>query len=239
MPGYESTVPASPAPEYPYTKIYCAGRPCISAPAPHHQAGDPAQPAKQKLPNRPNLSGPILNQQLAGPGSPKTRSANLGFEIRGFSHPCRRLSPKRPHAAKFAKPVYQTNPIPTADDNAIGRASGCHRPACRPAPKRQNRTTKQTQSRRTHPTQRLSRRPPLTCRTPVACRVAIPGDRSYPHNRTISRPHIRRQSPNRLPKPAPSRPSPTAESQQSTLTKSTTYPKNTAKHLTPRASLYS
>ncbi len=56
-------------------------------PAPHQQASDPAQPAKQELPNRPNLAEPFLNQQLASQGSPKTRSANLGFEIRGFFHP--------------------------------------------------------------------------------------------------------------------------------------------------------
>ena len=61
---------------------------------------------------------------MPGPGSPKTRSANLGFEIRGLFCPCRRLSPKKTHSAKLAKPVYQTNPIPTASDNAIGRASG-------------------------------------------------------------------------------------------------------------------
>ena len=124
MPGHDIHCSGQPSARMPKYQMYCSGQPCIAVPAPHHPAGDPAQPAKQKLPNRPNLSGLILSQQLAGPGPPKTRSANLGFEIRGFSRPCRRLSPKRPHAAKFAKPVYQTNPIPTAGDNAIGRASG-------------------------------------------------------------------------------------------------------------------
>ena len=35
----------------------------------------------------------------------------------------RRLSPKKPHSAKSAKLVCQTNPIPAASDNAIAPAS--------------------------------------------------------------------------------------------------------------------
>ncbi len=78
-----------PAYECPKTKIQTrmrrAGQPSSATPAPPHQANDAPQPAKQKIPNNPNLSEPILNQQFVGPGFPKTRSANLGFEIRGFS----------------------------------------------------------------------------------------------------------------------------------------------------------
>ena len=124
MPGYEYTVPASPAPECPNTKIYCVGQPCIPAPAPRQQATNPAQPAKQELPNTPNLAEPTLNQQLVGPGSPRTHSANLGFEIRGFSCPRHRLSPKKPHATNFTKQVCQTNPIPISSDNALAPATG-------------------------------------------------------------------------------------------------------------------
>ena len=45
-------------------------------------------------------------------------------EVRGFSHPRHRLSPKKPHATNFTKQAYQTNPIPTASDNAIAPATG-------------------------------------------------------------------------------------------------------------------
>jgi hypothetical protein len=72
-----------------------ASRPS-SPPAPGQQASDSEQPAKQELPNTPNLAEPILNQQLVGPGSPQTRSANLGFEIRGFSCPRRAFIPSHP-----------------------------------------------------------------------------------------------------------------------------------------------
>ena len=94
-------------------------------PAPGQPASGSAQPAKQELPNTPNLAEPILNQQLVGPGSQQTRSANLGFEIRGFSCPRHRhrLSPKQPHATNFTKQAYQTNPIPTSSDSAIAPAS--------------------------------------------------------------------------------------------------------------------
>ena len=153
MPSIRTPSARMPRYEIYCTKIYCVGQPPIAPPTPDQQASDPAQPAKQKLLNRPNLAEPFLNQQLASPEPPKTPSANLGFEIRGFSCPCRRLSPKETHSAKLAKPVYQTNPIPTASDKAIGRASGRPPPPSlppspnpAPAPKRQNRTTKQTQS---------------------------------------------------------------------------------------------
>ena len=152
-----------PAHERPRTKIQTrmrrASQPCIPAPAPRHQATNPEQPAEQELPNTPNLAEPILNQQLVGPGSPQTRSANLGFEIRGFSCPRHRhrLSPKQPHATNFTKQVYQTNPIPTASDNAIAPATGhppppvtqkpnpakSAKPVCQtdPIPKNQSRST--------------------------------------------------------------------------------------------------
>ena len=72
----------------PRYEIYCAGHPSIAtAPALGGLIEDPAQPPKQKLPNRPNLAEPHLNHQLTGPRSPQTRSANLGFEIRGSSCP--------------------------------------------------------------------------------------------------------------------------------------------------------
>ena len=159
-----------------------AGQPSSAAPAPPHQANDVPQPAKQKIPNNPNLSEPILNQQFVGPGFPKTRSANLGFEIRGFScppppplpqrtplsqirqtgipnepnfrrqrqrnrHPSSATaSPQKTHSAKFAKPVYQTNPISTPSDNAIALATGRPPPPVtqesQSSPKRRNRTTK-------------------------------------------------------------------------------------------------
>ena len=134
MPGYERPVPECPASAYtvpgcPDTKYaartYCASQPSIVVPPrPYQQASGPAQPPRQKIPNRPKLAESLPNQRLANPGFPKTRSPNLGFELRGFSRHRRRLSPKRPHAAKFAKPVYQTNPIPTASGDAIGLASG-------------------------------------------------------------------------------------------------------------------
>ena len=92
----------------------------------------PARPAKQKIPNQPNLAEPFLHQHLTQ--HPATRH---------------RLSPRKPRSAKFAKPVYQTNPILTAGDNAIGRAT-----RQRPSPKKpnlaqiaENRNTKRTQSR--------------------------------------------------------------------------------------------
>ena len=100
-----------------------ASRPS-SPPAPGQPASDSAQPAKQELPNTPNLAEPILNPQLVGPGPPKTRSANLSFEIRGFSCPRHRLSPKKHHSTNFTKQVYQTNPIPPASDNALAPATG-------------------------------------------------------------------------------------------------------------------
>ncbi len=56
----------------------------------------PSATRKTTIPNRPNLSEPRLNHQLASPGSPKTRSANLGFEIRGFSRPRNHESSARP-----------------------------------------------------------------------------------------------------------------------------------------------
>ena len=45
-------------------EICCVGQPSIAPPVPHHQATNPARPAKQKLPNRPNLSEPQSNQYL-------------------------------------------------------------------------------------------------------------------------------------------------------------------------------
>ncbi len=71
------------------------------------------------------------------------------------------------------------------------------RPACRQPPTQpQPQTAKIELPNRPnlaepHRNQRFSQHPALTCR------VAIPGDISYPHNRTISRPRTRRQSPNR------------------------------------------
>ena len=106
-----------------------------------------------------------------------------------FCRPPPALS-KEPHSAKSAKPVYQTNPIPTPSDNAIAPATRRRPSPQKPNPAQiaQNRTTKQTQSRRTHGNQRRSQRPIFPWRTPVACRVAIPGDISYPRNRTMSHP---------------------------------------------------
>ena len=99
-----------------------ASRP--SSPPPCAQpASDSAQPATQELPNRPNLAELHLNQQLAGPQSPQTRSVDLGFEIRGFSCPRHRRSPKKPHVTNFTKQAYQTNPIPTSSDNALAPAT--------------------------------------------------------------------------------------------------------------------
>ena len=100
-----------------------ASRPS-SPPAPGQPASDSAQPAEQELPNTPNLAEPILHPQLVGPGSPRTRSANLDFEIRGFSCHRHRRSPKKPHATNFTKQAYQTNPIPTSSDNALAHATG-------------------------------------------------------------------------------------------------------------------
>ncbi len=126
-------------------------------PAPSQPASDSAQPATQELPNRPNLAEPHLNQQLADPQSPRTRSAKLGFEIRGFSCPRHRLSPKQPHATNFTKQAYQANPIPASSDNAIAPATGgspppitqkthpakSAKPVCQtdPIPKTQSRST--------------------------------------------------------------------------------------------------
>ena len=126
-------------------------------PAPSQPASDSAQPATQELPNRPNLAEPHLNQQLAGPQSPQTRSVDLGFEIRGFSCPRHRRSPKKPHATNFTKQAYQTNPIPPASDNALAPATGgppppvtqkpnpvkSAKPVCQtdPIPKNQSRPT--------------------------------------------------------------------------------------------------
>ena len=135
MPGYEYTVPVSPAPECPCTKICCADQPCIPAPAPHQQATNPVRPAKRKYQTNPISPNPACISTLPS------------------ILPRHRLCPKKPHPAKAAKRGYQTNPIPTASDSAIGRASGRpHPPGLpaspnpAPAPKRQNRTTKQTQS---------------------------------------------------------------------------------------------
>ena len=88
------------------TKIYCAGQPPIAPPTPGRQASDPARPAKQKTPNRPNLAAAFLHQHFTQHPAPRHR-----------------LSPQEPHSAKFAKRVYQTNPIPTTSDNAIAPAS--------------------------------------------------------------------------------------------------------------------
>ena len=48
---------------------------------------------------------------------------DLGFEIRGFSCPRHRRSPKKPHVTNFTKQAYQTNPIPASSDNALAPAS--------------------------------------------------------------------------------------------------------------------
>ena len=129
-----------PAYERPKTKIQTrmrrASQPSSAAPAPPHQANDAPQPAKQKIPNNPNLSEPILNQQFVGPGFPKTRSANLGFEIRGFScpsppalppqNPTQPNSPnRRTKRTQFPPPATTQSPSP-----AVARP----RPACRPTP---------------------------------------------------------------------------------------------------------
>ena len=81
----------------------------------------PSATRKTTIPNRPTLSEPPLNHQLATPGSPKTRSANLGFEIRGFSHPRNHESSAPPSTPglppspnphpKPPRSNYQTDPI--------------------------------------------------------------------------------------------------------------------------------
>ena len=82
-------------------RIHCASQPSIAAPAPCQQAGDPARPAKQKIPNRPNLSESKPNQHVTAQPHPAPSSATempgrrmaSGFhnaaleETRGFSHP--------------------------------------------------------------------------------------------------------------------------------------------------------
>ena len=148
-----------PRAKVPRVEIYCAGRPAIAPPAPHHQATDLAQPAK-KLPNRPNLSGPILSQQLVGPGSPKTRSANLGFEIRGLSRP-----PPPPLPQKTPLSQIRQTRIPNEPNShrQRQRTRPRHRsPAPAPPPKNPtqsnlpNRCTKQTQFPKTNPDPHLT-----------------------------------------------------------------------------------
>ncbi len=149
-----NAVPAPP-PAAPPRSQGEAWRPASVAPASKRPAASPgptnhqsprSRPACRQPPTQPQLQNrqnrttkqtqsrrTHLNHQLAGPRSPSTRSVDLGFEIRGFSHP-------RNHESSVNPPRLQ------------------------------------------------------------ACRVAIPGDISYPHNRIISRPCTRRQSPNRYAK---------------------------------------
>jgi hypothetical protein len=82
-------------------EIYSVRQPSIAAPAPCQQASDPAQPAKQKIPNRPDLSEPKPNQHVTAPPHPAPSSAteipgrgmasrfrNAALEETcGFSHP--------------------------------------------------------------------------------------------------------------------------------------------------------
>ncbi len=90
-----------PRANMPRTRVHCADQPPhrprpIAPPA--SKRPSPTRKKNQTTPISPN---PFPNQQLASPGSPKTRSANLGFEIRGFSHPSEPLIPS---------PQQTTNP---------------------------------------------------------------------------------------------------------------------------------
>ena len=106
------------------------GKPLIP-PLPPGLPPTPTQPqtAENQTTKQTQSRRTHLNHQLAGPRSPSTRSVDLGFEIRGFSHPRNhessanpprphsppatphRPSPKEPHPSKSAKPVCQTDPI--------------------------------------------------------------------------------------------------------------------------------
>ena len=109
-------------------EICCAGQPSIAAPAPHQQASDPAQPAKQKLPNRPNLSEPQSNQYL----TTQSRSRPPAGSPRSQGAAWRPASPgPANHESRPLPPGLPPTPNPA------------------PAPNRQDRTTKQTQPRRT------------------------------------------------------------------------------------------
>ena len=149
MPPIRIYCASQPRARMPRAKIYYASQLPIAL-APHHQTTNPEQPAKQELPNTPNLAEPILNQQLVGPGSPQTRSVDLGFEIRGFSCPLHRLSPKNPtqpnspnrctKRTQFPPPATVQSPPPPVARHRLSPK--------RPNPVQiaENRNTKQTHS---------------------------------------------------------------------------------------------
>ena len=94
-----------------------------------------ARLAKQTMPNKPSSPNPSEISTLQ-PSPDPAPSSVTEIPGRGMApdpaDPAepnrRRLSPQKPHSARSAKPVCQTNPIPAPSDNAIAPATGGPRP---------------------------------------------------------------------------------------------------------------
>ena len=98
-------------------------------PAPGQQATNPARPAKQKIPNQPNLAAPFLHQHRAQHPAPATASPpgnptqpdppSRCTKRTQFPHPATTQSPPPPPLTQKPQPSpnprkskYQTDPIP-------------------------------------------------------------------------------------------------------------------------------